>query len=1484
MKIKFFSKFGKAIIVATVMFSTFALFANATISSLNLIEPNGSEQWSGTQLITWDATIADGGDNLVSINLSTDGGKNYNTLIATNIDATTGSYLWDTTATAAGHLDDGDNYRIQITAGKTGLAYSSSNFTIDNTAPTTTFSIIPAAPNGANGWYVTNPTVTLNCTDTLTGCEKINWGLDGVNTDGEQFGNSAFIVIPDGEHDFVYRSTDNAGSVEDVQGPVILKIDTQAPDALTIASIAGDNLINATEAGAIDVIGTAEANSTVSITLSDESSNSVATTTTADESGNYSVILDVTTLNDGIITPSVTATDEAGNESAAATSPTATKDTVAEIDSITSDAIIPDLLKIGDTITFTLIPTTDEIGATVTGSYNSKELTWNEGATDGGVVYTATYTVEEGDADQSTTTPLQITGVTYTDEAGNTSAPAGGTDVAVGIDANTPTLESVSIISNNPNSSYAKVGDTVTLSFASNESIATPTVTIDGQPATVAGGPVTWTATYQFVGGENEGVIPFTIDFTDIAGNAITTVTSTTDSSEVTYDETAPGAPVVISMAADSIINNAEKESAVIEGTAEPDSEVMVAIYDAVPHTPAIATTITETDGTFSVPVDVSSLDDGSILVVVNATDAAGNTSPDTTDHATKDTISPEVSTVTTKDTNMNGEIDTVVIIFEEPMLSSSLDPSEFTIDGTQATNVTASSTNPNAFIFTVSGSNEVAGTDSKEVVYSDTGSATDIAGNPLESFSVDSIDAAGPLPVSAQTVSTTEIEVTFSEDLNGTFDDASDFVVAGHDVDSTDEDNGVVTLTLDTPMGTGDTPEVTVYGDGASGLQDLDGNWSPADKTLTPTDGVVPMLTSVVISSNNTNTTLAKTGDTVTLSFTSSEGITTPTVIIDGQPATAVSEVSANNWEATYVFAGGEPEGVIPFTIDFEDDATPTPNQGVQVTATDDSSSVLYDETAPEVDAGEDKEVNTTISQDATTSDSGSGIATWTWTQESGPAGGTVAFGSSDAEDTTLSADIDGTYELKLTVVDNAGNESSDTTTFIWDTTAPQVEWSLPYGGATGVATSTGTAKVGFYGGSGNIILLDVSKVTLKETGTEDLYSTGVSVEGGDGNSTTLNIDYSALNPNTTYRINVASGAVSDVAGNVFTGNFISYFTTAEIPAEVDTTAPDAPVVTTSDATVDANYYTITGTSADDGGQRIVSLYNGTNLAGTAVLAPGATNWTINAALTQDSANVFTATATDGVGNESAASSSVTITETTPVAIIPTVTLNGGSYESSYTQTEAQTRFADGLEFNVTNTESFTINGSSIAPITPVITAKTMTEATALGLHVYNVVVTSSTGNTANITIAYNVVPDFDDSVPGVSVTGISASSTVAVADDTFENGWSWTFSVTVPTDETQLRMKFTDFTTAGGDIIPAANNIRFYSTESSDANSTSTSMMITAADTYSNAITLDTDLEPATPGRQIKITVEMKVPAGSAGGSYSAQYGIKSDVPEME
>jgi len=131
--------------------------------------------------------------------------------------------------------------------------------------------------------------------------------------------------------------------------------------------------------------------------------------------------------------------------------------------------------------------------------------------------------------------------------------------------------------------------------------------------------------------------------------------------------------------------------------------------------------------------------------------------------------------------------------------------------------------------------------------------------------------------------------------------------------------------------------------------------------------------------------------------------------------------------------------------------------------------------------------------------------------------------------------------------------------------------------------------------------------------------------------------------------------------------------------------------------------------------------------------------------------------------------------------------------------------------------------------------------------------------------------------------VTQITPIQVSGTANNNYGSGWKWVFDVTVPTDETQLGMKFSDWV-SGSHVIPAAGNMRYFSSQSSNANSESSSITIDAANTYpSTLMNLNGDMDASAAGRQIQITVEVKIPTGSAVGSYSTTYGIQSTVPTV-
>lgn len=97
-------------------------------------------------------------------------------------------------------------------------------------------------------------------------------------------------------------------------------------------------------------------------------------------------------------------------------------------------------------------------------------------------------------------------------------------------------------------------------------------------------------------------------------------------------------------------------------------------------------------------------------------------------------------------------------------------------------------------------------------------------------------------------------------------------------------------------------------------------------------------------------------------------------------------------------------------------------------------NKNIVIDTTPPTVNAGSDATASTTLSQNATVT----GAATYQWAKQSGS--GAITFGTATAEDTTISADADGTYVIRLTAIDSAGNTAYDEMTLVWDTATPNV------------------------------------------------------------------------------------------------------------------------------------------------------------------------------------------------------------------------------------------------------------------------------------------------------------------------------------------------------------------------------------------------------------------------------------------------------------
>ncbi|WP_214110636.1 PQQ-dependent sugar dehydrogenase [Acrocarpospora catenulata] len=134
---------------------------------------------------------------------------------------------WQTVTTALGQAPAGTG-RLYVTS-TGGVEVDAFTFqgggVGDTTPPVVTATASPAQPDGANGWYTGNVTVTLTATDNGAVASRqysLNGGATWTTT------TNPVTLSAEGVHDFRYRATDTGGNVSPV-GTLTVKIDKTAP-------------------------------------------------------------------------------------------------------------------------------------------------------------------------------------------------------------------------------------------------------------------------------------------------------------------------------------------------------------------------------------------------------------------------------------------------------------------------------------------------------------------------------------------------------------------------------------------------------------------------------------------------------------------------------------------------------------------------------------------------------------------------------------------------------------------------------------------------------------------------------------------------------------------------------------------------------------------------------------------------------------------------------------------------------------------------------------------------------------------------------------------------------------------------------------------------------------------------------------------------------------------------------------------------------
>ncbi len=616
------------------------------------------------------------------------------------------------------------SHTVYAVAVNTGLSLQSPpspthTFTIDLTPPAPPVVLLPA--DGA---------VTSDNTPTYSGTAEpgslVTVMVDGtpvgtIAADGA--GNWTFTPaspVEDGAHTVRVTATDAVGNTSPTSSPNTFTVDTLPPAAPVVIAPANGSV---TSDNTPTYSGIAEPGSVVTIVVE----GTPVGTTMADGAGNWS-LTPVAPLADGPHSVSATATDAVGNISPTSNTNAFTVDTMPPAAPVV-------LIPANGSVTGNNTPTfsgTAEPGSTVTVSMDGSSVgtTIADGA--GHWSFTLASPVADG---------THTVHVTATDAVGNTSPDSSPNTFTV--DTTAPAAPVVETPADG-----SLIGDNTPTYSGTAEPGSTVTVIVDGASvgSTTADGAGNWSLTPASALADGAHTVSATA--TDGVGN--TSPNSPTNAFAV--DTAMPPAPVVLMPVDGSVTND---NTPTYSGTAEPGSTVSV-VVDGTP----VGTTPADGSGNWSL-TPVVPLADGPHSVSGMATDAVGNTSPDSSPNAfTVDTSAPAAPAVETP-------TDGSAISSPQPLFSGTAEPNisvSLFLDGAPLASLVADATGHWTFS---------PGSPLADGFYTATATATDAAGNTSEPsravrFLVDSTPPETNI-VSGPSGDTPTPEATFDFDSNET-------------------------------------------------------------------------------------------------------------------------------------------------------------------------------------------------------------------------------------------------------------------------------------------------------------------------------------------------------------------------------------------------------------------------------------------------------------------------------------------------------------------------------------------------------------------------------------------------------------------------------------------------------------------------------------------------------------------------------------------
>lgn len=544
----------------------------------------------------------------------------------------------------------------------------------DVTAPQTSLSAIPA--NWLNAAY----TLAFNPTDLGSGVKEITGTINNTTTGA----TTAFTVantpwtlevgaVLDGNYTVTYSAKDkldNGAGTSATTGNI--KIDKTAPVIATVGTPANAASVNAgvkaiTWTAATDFLpapngtlpgsGVKAASVNVEYTLNATvqnpiwlpiASNLAATATTCD----WNIPNNIATVGN-TAKIRVSAEDNAGNigrtESALfsivnETPGVAATEVVSKAGASTQT--IPNNYNVNATTTAIEVEVTFDramntaVNPTFTlGNGLTTRLTESAAGWNGNTKYKTTYLVSNlvnalNPANTLLNGSYTITVAGATDPATNVVPSF---DVTINADQVIPTAVSHSIAktSGTATANVVTTGNELTVSFEASEAVSTPTVAIKDTAATVTGAAAVWTGKTT-INAETVGIVNYTINYSDLAGNAGVAVAQ---NSTISVDKTAPTLTVVTGQ---PIYTNGSQtiKFTVNDANAVNEAKIGAGAYAAIVSE---ATTIASING-------FDALVAGAATVNVKTTDLAGNFG-EVNVNIVKDMTAPVV-TILTPDAN----------------------------------------------------------------------------------------------------------------------------------------------------------------------------------------------------------------------------------------------------------------------------------------------------------------------------------------------------------------------------------------------------------------------------------------------------------------------------------------------------------------------------------------------------------------------------------------------------------------------------------------------------------------------------------------------------------------------------------------------------------------------------------------------------------------------------------------------------------------